>query len=265
MRTLKPPTLLLNVFLLCASCAAGLLITEFGARLFVCEPLGLFQPLSRLGYVMTANYHGCHKKFSEFDTTIDTNSRGHRDREVRRRQDALRILVLGDSVTFGFGVEGAETFAKRLESILRGSLGRPVDVINAGVWGYNLIQISRYVDSDAEIDQPTSSWCGLTSPLMIVRNWGSKVTGSVTVEPLRNESDGLVGRMRAFAKRHSPGTRSSIGDGGHNQKIIPTFADMRRLSGRTEATDAGASGRSPPAPATPDSLPPALRRRMRSH
>jgi hypothetical protein len=93
---LTRPILLLNVFLLCASCAVGLSVVEFGGRLFVCEPLGLFQPSSRLGYVMRANFHGCHKKFSEFDTTIDTNSHGHRDREYGARQNALRILVLGD-------------------------------------------------------------------------------------------------------------------------------------------------------------------------
>lgn len=51
--------------------------------------------------------------------------------------DALRVLMLGDSVTFGWGVPQSETVSERLEQQLTNMLGRPVDVLNAGVGNYN--------------------------------------------------------------------------------------------------------------------------------
>lgn len=47
----------------------------------------------------------------------------------------LRVLVLGDSVAFGYGVEEEETFARRLEATSDGADG--MEVLNFGVGGYN--------------------------------------------------------------------------------------------------------------------------------
>ena len=47
----------------------------------------------------------------------------------------LRIAVLGDSVTLGYGVNDADTFPSLLAARLAGS--RPVEVLNLGVSGYN--------------------------------------------------------------------------------------------------------------------------------
>jgi lysophospholipase L1-like esterase len=63
------------------------------------------------------------------------NGQGFRDREhpVGKAPGSYRILVLGDSVTFGYGVPGAETFPGVLESML----GDGFEVLNLGVGGYN--------------------------------------------------------------------------------------------------------------------------------
>src|SRR5262245_9241807 len=77
----------------------------------------------------------------EFDTAIEINSLGLRGPELPRRQDGeLRVLFLGDSVVAGFEVEQPETFVALLETDLRRRLGRPVQVINAGVRGYGTDQ-----------------------------------------------------------------------------------------------------------------------------
>ena len=52
----------------------------------------------------------------------------------------LRILVLGDSVTMGWGVAEEDTFCHQLEGALRKRLEREVRVINSGVGGYNTAQ-----------------------------------------------------------------------------------------------------------------------------
>ena len=56
-------------------------------------------------------------------------------------EDALRIVVLGDSVAFGFGVNDDEALAPRLEARLaelRGAAERPVTCLTVGVpsWNY---------------------------------------------------------------------------------------------------------------------------------
>ena len=73
----------------------------------------------------------------EFHVAIDTNALGYRDREfpLEKPKGTFRILVLGDSFTFGYGVEGDRTYPKVLEHLLndgRQNAKRRYEVINAG-------------------------------------------------------------------------------------------------------------------------------------
>lgn len=79
---------------------------------------------------------------NEFRTTIFTNSQGFRVSEQREEYPlakppaTCRVLLLGPSFAFGWGVNYEETLAARLENLLeqgRFSGGRNVEVINAGV------------------------------------------------------------------------------------------------------------------------------------
>jgi len=64
------------------------------------------------------------------------NSQGYRGKELLPAQgDHTRIWVAGDSFTFGVGVENEFTYPAVLEELLRDPLGKPVEVINAGVSG----------------------------------------------------------------------------------------------------------------------------------
>ena len=68
------------------------------------------------------------------------NKSGFRDVDFPvDKGSAQRIMVLGDSNTFGWGVTMEDTFPKVLERQLRGK-GLDVQVINAGVYGYNTRQ-----------------------------------------------------------------------------------------------------------------------------
>ncbi len=77
------------------------------------------------------------------DTVYRINEDGFRDRVyVRPKPEGVfRVLVLGDSVAFGFGVEERESFPKRMEEQLAEALAGPtalrVEVLNLGVSGYN--------------------------------------------------------------------------------------------------------------------------------
>ena len=81
---------------------------------------------------------------------VKINSAGLRDREfgISKPRDTFRVLVLGDSITFGWGVQQEKTFAKLLENKLneKPPPGWPthVEVINAGVGNYNTAQEVAY-------------------------------------------------------------------------------------------------------------------------
>jgi lysophospholipase L1-like esterase len=73
-----------------------------------------------------------------------TNELGFRDTPISpKTPQMLRILCVGDSVTFGSGVSNEETFPNVLERTLqqRARPGVTVDVINAGVSAYNIRNI----------------------------------------------------------------------------------------------------------------------------
>ena len=73
---------------------------------------------------------------AEFIERVTTNRHGLRDDEISARDSfEKRIIVLGDSMIFGHGVDDDEAFPNQLEALYRDE-GRAVDVINAGVKGY---------------------------------------------------------------------------------------------------------------------------------
>ena len=75
-------------------------------------------------------------RISRRDIIMEINSRGFRDEEIReiKGEDELRILVLGDSITWASYLQAEEVYVERIEEYLRESIkDRSVEVINAGV------------------------------------------------------------------------------------------------------------------------------------
>lgn len=77
-----------------------------------------------------------HYKSTEFECTAVINSFGVRDREFSKEKgDKFRILCFGDSWTFGWGVENAETWPALLEGYLHANGHPDAQVINCGQGG----------------------------------------------------------------------------------------------------------------------------------
>ena len=73
-----------------------------------------------------------HFQTPEFFFTATTNSLGFRDRDFSQQKKVqTRIVALGDSFTYGWGVEAEESWPKVLEKTLRSS-GLDVEVANLG-------------------------------------------------------------------------------------------------------------------------------------
>jgi lysophospholipase L1-like esterase len=75
---------------------------------------------------------------------VSFNRFGLRDRErsLERAPGTTRIVVLGDSVTFGLGVAEARAFPRVTETLLNASSRHrllPVEVLNFGMPGYNTV------------------------------------------------------------------------------------------------------------------------------
>lgn len=70
---------------------------------------------------------------------VHINSRGTRgpEFEIPKPRGVVRVLSIGDSSTFGWGLSDEETYSRLLEKKLNAA-GRKVEVINAGCngWGY---------------------------------------------------------------------------------------------------------------------------------
>lgn len=96
---------------------------------------GLYTSDPIVGYVNTPNFSVTNQNwFRPYEITI--NSHGLRGPEFAIEQkNRLRILVLGDSMTFGVYVDDNETFCRLLEKEERGKR-ITLEVLNGGVDGY---------------------------------------------------------------------------------------------------------------------------------
>jgi len=83
------------------------------------------------------------------------NFLGLRGPDLPPKTDKLRIVAMGNSCTFGWGMTDNEIYVKRLESCLNAiSELPPVEVINAGIPGYSSFQGRRFFNSDILELQP---------------------------------------------------------------------------------------------------------------
>jgi lysophospholipase L1-like esterase len=107
-----------------------------------------YQPDGVLGYVHRPDWETIHAT-ADFEVTVRTNALGLRGApaDARKERGAFRILVLGDSFAFGFGVEDDETFAAALARLLPPPPGfARVEVLNAGVAGWSADQYLLFLE-----------------------------------------------------------------------------------------------------------------------
>ena len=75
-----------------------------------------------------------------------TNSLGLRGPEIPAKPaDEFRMLSLGESTTFAWGLPGDRNYSSLLEASIRTVGGKRVRVLNAGVSGYTLFQGVTYL------------------------------------------------------------------------------------------------------------------------
>ena len=146
-----------NVLLLGAGVLAALLAGEWMCRKMGFDEVyrqGLYSPVTdpELRYGLTPNHHS-----TSDGAPVVINELGYRQPPfaANRTPDVFRIVCVGDSFTFGMGVRQEKSWPARLGTRLAPPPGYSrVEVINAGVPGYNLKQYCRAVATQALDLQP---------------------------------------------------------------------------------------------------------------
>ena len=160
MRRRRGKTILLDFVVLAATVVVCCLAMEGALRVIYAHSLDfsmemwkyavrLKRPVSnpQLSFVHLPNSHAF-----LMGADVNINSQGLRDYEypLQKAPGTYRILLLGDSTTFGWGVRQQDTAAKFLERKLNTDLPpgyNKVEVLNAGVGNYDTVQEVTYYET----------------------------------------------------------------------------------------------------------------------
>ncbi len=300
-----PPTRRRKLLLVGLSLAVSLLLAEGALRLTGIagasrgapwfaggnHPRFLFQPDAASGYTLRPGFHGREiAPAHEFDVPVAVDGAGLRDHRHVAPPRPL-VLALGDSMTFGEGVEAEQTYPAVLEQ----ALGVRVD--DGGVPGYSSLQMRGrlrqllHLHPDLVLVTLSPHWdeqrCAqpfvYRGGYIVAQGYADKlylIGGNLYLADVRWP---LVGPATAWAKRWShlarlalPALRAAAGavarpGQGERQGEIPgdVSASAAALVGlRGDAAEAGArllvvfvDSRGPAYEADRDALAAALRRR----
>jgi hypothetical protein len=140
---------LLNILTVCISLGLSLLAAEYilawnQQRIQsseVMEP-GLIRYDAQIGWRLNANWQGRHSHY-DYEAHYSTNAYGFRGdvNLVKKPADTERLALLGDSFTFGLGVNDDETFAVGLSRLDQGR-----EYLNLGFPGYSTDQEYLYIE-----------------------------------------------------------------------------------------------------------------------
>lgn len=143
----KTTSLLKNILLLVVSLALFSLVAEIVLRSVLPTLIVWKIPQEKYRFdSQTGHWLAPDQQAFTHSASVSTNSEGLRDRDYLpyAATGVVRILALGDSQTFGNGIELDETWPKRLETVLNDTAKNKYEVINAGLaasdtWQHEII------------------------------------------------------------------------------------------------------------------------------
>jgi lysophospholipase L1-like esterase len=211
-----------TVLLVVASVVFSVLVVDLGL-LLVLGPVRVvedfYESEPRFGYrmrphqqfVFASPYHGYH-------ATVRTNAHGLRDDEIvlPKPPGTFRILLLGDSMTAGLEVDKQRTFEALLEQQLATS--GAVEVINAGVRGYNLDNIVAFLEAEGLSYEPD---------LVVYLFVDNDLTDEATAQPR------LTDASRGFRWQGWWGRFASYSHITHRVSLVTQMLALRRQRDRS--------------------------------
>jgi len=142
----------INILLFSVSILLTLTLAEICLRLFypqivICRINSQWRADDKvLPYVPKANYKGRMILKDQFDVELTTNSQGFRsfnEYRIDKPAGVTRVIFLGDSFVFGWGVNDNKTFVYSLE---KGLSSGNIEVINRGIYGFDICEYREMFD-----------------------------------------------------------------------------------------------------------------------
>ena len=131
--------LLQGLALSLTSLALFLVACEIALRIAGYGNLEIYEPDPSLYWKLKPN-QDCLTKIGRKPVHINSHGTRGAEFETRKPPGTFRVLSLGDSRTFGWGLTEAETYSSQLRVLLqeKAGAGKKIEVINAGVnaWSY---------------------------------------------------------------------------------------------------------------------------------
>lgn len=223
-----------DIILVVFSTLIAMLAAEGIARLFITpaprfvtgfrlSASGYYTIDDAVGWVPRPNVQGTHNQAGSFESTFSTNSAGLRDDEasLSKSDGRTTIVALGDSFTWGFGVNDDEIYTEVMESLLS-----DVEVVNLGVTAYGLRQEIDYFDRmgsavDPDIVVVALVMNDITDPIRIrsgetVQQWLARIG----FQPADTVNDAAVQPEKQWS---FSGLKSWLAD---NSAIYRAFTDV---------------------------------------
>ena len=159
-RFARRPSALLNTIVLVIAILFGCLAMEMALRVIFAHSMDFSMEMWKYAVKLkrpVANpdlsfAHAPNRSAFLMGVPVSINSAGLRDREfpLEKPPGVYRVMMLGDSTTFGWGVRQEDTAAKFLERKLNADLPpryNRVEVMNTGVGNYDTVQEVTYYET----------------------------------------------------------------------------------------------------------------------
>ena len=154
------PSVLLNIVLLAFAILLGCVAMEVALRVIFAHSLDFSMEMWKYAVKLKRPVadpdlsfaHAPNRSAFLMGVPVSINSEGLRDREFsfEKPPNVYRVMMLGDSTTFGWGVKEEDTAAKFLERKLNANLPagyNRAEVMNAGVGNYDTVQEVTYYET----------------------------------------------------------------------------------------------------------------------
>ena len=181
------------------------------------------------GYALTPNARRT-VTTDDFTYHIQTNSLGFRTREIAPRDgDEQRLLLFGDSMLFGVGLEEEQAVAGQLERI-SANAGQPLSVYNYAMLHFSTVQSLIAARAFAPQLAPNHMLLGIFVANDLCPTPLPMPTNTITWPTTRPISNACAQRCIAISAPSCPALRCAPGHCKHGCRVCATRFPLKSIS-----------------------------------